>query len=171
MLSERTRRFQAVMLPHMNAAYSFARYLARDPAAAEDIVQDAYLNALRGFDGWRGDSAKAWLLTIVRNCYLATLVAQRPDLTAEDVHGPAEDTPEDILIRRHDAALVRQEIDRLPEPFREVLVLRELEELSYKEIAGIVQTPIGTVMSRLARARTMLGDRLKVMEQIAGGQV
>lgn len=158
------------MLPHMNAAYSFARYLARDPAAAEDIVQDAYLNALRGFDGWRGDSAKAWLLTIVRNCYLATIVAQRPDVAAEDVHGAAEDTPEDILIRRHDAALIRREIDRLSEPFREVLVLRELEELSYKEIAGIVQTPIGTVMSRLARARQMLSDRLKVVEQIAGGQ-
>lgn len=158
------------MLPHMNAAYSFARYLARDPAAAEDIVQDAYLNALRGFDGWRGDSAKAWLLTIVRNCYLGTIAHQRPDLAIEDVHGPTEDTPEDILIRRHDAALVRQEIARLPEPFREVLVLRELEELSYKEIASILQTPIGTVMSRLARARTMLGDRLKMAEKITGGK-
>ncbi len=158
------------MLPHMNAAYSFARFLARDPAVAEDIVQDAYLNALRGFDGWRGDSAKAWLLTIVRHCYLATVVHQRPDLAIEDVHGPTEDTPEDILIRRHDAALVQREIARLSEPFREVLVLRELEELSYKEIAGIVQAPIGTVMSRLARARKMLGDRLKVGEQIAGGE-
>lgn len=158
------------MLPHMNAAYSFARYLARDPAAAEDIVQDAYLNALRGFDGWRGESAKAWLLTIVRNCYLATIIAPHRDLAAEDVHGLAEDTPEDILIRRHDAALVRQQIAGLPEPFREVLVLRELEELSYKEIAGIVKTPIGTVMSRLARARQMLSDRLKVVERISGGQ-
>lgn len=158
------------MLPHMNAAYSFARYLARDPAAAEDIVQDAYLNALRGFDGWRGDSAKAWLLTIVRNCYLATLVARRPDLAAEDVHATDEaPTPEDILIQRHDAVLVRQEIGRLSEPFREVLVLRELEELSYKEIAAIVETPIGTVMSRLARARQMLGDRLKIVEQVTGG--
>jgi len=159
------------MLPHMNAAYAFARYLARDPAAAEDIVQDAYLNALRGFDGWRGESAKAWLLTIVRNCYLASVVVARPDLSAEDVHAVGDaPTPEDILIRRHDAALVRQEIGRLSEPFREVLVLRELEELSYKEIAAIVATPIGTVMSRLARARQMLGDRLKVAEQGVGGE-
>jgi RNA polymerase sigma factor (sigma-70 family) len=159
------------MLPHMDAAYSFARYLARDPAAAEDIVQDAYLNALRGFDGWRGDSSKAWLLTIVRNCYLATLPGYRPDLAAEDVHeAGAASTPEEILIRRHDAALLRQEIGRLAAPFREVLVLRELEELSYKEIAAIVETPIGTVMSRLARARQMLGDRLKIVERVAGGE-
>lgn len=159
------------MLPHMNAAYSFARYLTRDPAAAEDIVQDAYLNALRGFDTWRGDSPKAWLLTIVRNCYLATIVARRPDLAAEDMDTTSvAATPEDILIQRHDAARVRQAIDRLSQPFREILVLRELEELSYKEIAAIVEAPIGTVMSRLARARQMLGESLKTGAEIAGGE-
>lgn len=158
------------MLPHMDAAYSFARYLARDPAAAEDIVQDAYLNALRGFDGWRGEASKAWLLTIVRNCYLATIAAQGRDLPTDALPEAADDpTPEDILIRRHDAAFIRREIGQLSEPFREVLVLRELEELSYREIAAIVDTPIGTVMSRLARARQMLATRLTAETQLAGG--
>jgi len=142
----RAERFRSAILPHMDAAYSFARYLTRDPPAAEDIVQDAFLRAFRGFDGWRGDNPKAWLLAIVRNCYLDTLVARRDPLRgAEPVEAidecasarAATDRLEEIAVARDDAELLRRAIEGLPEPFRETLILRELEELSYKEIAAI----------------------------------
>jgi len=165
----RAEQFRLVMLPHMDAAYSFACYLTRNPLGAEDIVQEAFLRALRGFDGWRGDNPKAWLLAIVRNCYLDTVTARRDPLRgAEPVEAIDEcasvrettDRWEEGLTARSDAALLRRTIENLPEPFRETLVLRELEELSYKEIAAITEVPVGTVMSRLARARTMLGALL-----------
>jgi len=156
------------MLPHMDAAYNFARYLARDPVAAEDIVQAAFLRALRSFDGFRGEAPKAWLFAIVRNCFLDTAKAGRDTVALDEAgEGAAEeggavdhDTPEAIIARKRDAERLRETIERLPEPFREAIVLRELEELSYREIAMIAGVPIGTVMSRLARARQMLCELL-----------
>lgn len=161
-LTERAERFRAIMLPHLDAAYSLARFLTRDPVAADDVVQQAFLNAFRGFDGWRGGASKAWLLAIVRNCFLAGCRERGEVVPIEDAEAVAQDdpTPEEILIGRHEAAQLRLEIEALPATFREILVLRELEELSYREIATIVDVPIGTVMSRLARARKMLGARL-----------
>ena len=151
--------FRRTMMPHMDAAYNLARYLTRDPSAAEDIVQDAYLRAYRSFDSWRGEAPKAWLLAIVRNCFLNSVSAARAteELTEEPVDG---DSPENLLAEKSDAAMVRGVVEQLPEPFRETLVLRELEEMSYKEIAAITRVPIGTVMSRLARARQMLAELL-----------
>jgi len=162
---DRAERFRRIMLPHMDAAYTLARYLTRDATAAEDVVQDAFLRAYRSFDGWRGEAPKAWLLAIVRNCFLSALASERtrawpvsdPDVCTEAID---ERDPEAILAKQSDAAMLRSTIEKLPEPFREALVLRELEDLSYKEIASITQVPIGTVMSRLARARQMLAALL-----------
>ncbi|MET0308722.1 MAG: sigma-70 family RNA polymerase sigma factor [Sphingomonas sp.] len=166
---DKAERFRRAMLPHMDAAYMLARYLTRDPDAAEDVVQDAFLRAYRSFDGWRGDAAKAWLLAIVRNCFLTSVAgtAGRPPL--RDLDGWTEDlppeliearSPETLLTEKSEAAMLRATIEQLPEPFREALVLRELEELSYRDIATITAVPIGTVMSRLARARQMLAELL-----------
>jgi len=168
---DQARRFRETVLPHLDAAYNFARYLARDPVAAEDIAQEAFLRAFRAFPTYRGGAPKAWLFAIVRNCFLtwagqsrgsdrvlvdegALSAAQALALT--NVADPAQDTPEAALLRRRDAETVRAVIENLPEPFRENLVLRELEELSYKEIAILTCAPIGTVMSRLARGRALL---------------
>jgi RNA polymerase sigma-70 factor (ECF subfamily) len=162
-------RFREEMLPHMDAAYSFARFLARDPVAAEDIAQDAFLRAFRAFPGYRGEAAKPWLLAIVRNCFRdwASARRDRPEEGgyAFDDENPVEsaidhDDPEAIMMRRSEADGLRSTIAGLPEPFREALVLRELEELSYREIAAITGVPMGTVMSRLARAREMLAALL-----------
>lgn len=154
----KAERFRALMLPHMDAALTLARYLTRDASAAEDVVQEAYLRAFRSFDTWRGEAPKAWLLAIVRNCFLNS-VGARPmeELTEEPVDG---ESPESLLAGKSEAAMVRATVEQLPEPFRETLVLRELEEMSYKEIAAITRVPIGTVMSRLARARQMLAELL-----------
>lgn len=151
-------RFRQACLPHLDAAYSFARFLARDPVVAEDIVQEAYLRAFRSFRTFRGESPRAWLFSIVRNCFFDwTRTARRPEPEMEE---PAGDDPEAVLMRDSEAERLRAAIQALPEPFREMIVLRELEELSYKEIAAIAGVPIGTVMSRLARARRMLGQSL-----------
>ena len=161
--------FRRTMMPHMDAAYNLARYLTRDPSAAEDIVQDAYLRAYRSFDTWRGEAAKPWLLTIVRNCFLNSIGGSRERLSGRPVDDfagelPSElietGNPESLLAEKDEAAMLRATIEQLPEPFRETLILRELEELSYKEIAAVAQVPIGTIMSRLARARQMLADLL-----------
>lgn len=153
------------MLPHMDAAYTLARYLARDPVTAEDIVQEAYLRAYRSFESWRGEAAKAWLLTIVRNCFLTSAKAwsTQPSMQPIDDGTAAplpelieRNTPETTLADKDEAAMVRATVEQLPEPFRETLILRELEEMSYKDIATVTQVPIGTVMSRLARARQIL---------------
>jgi len=162
-------RFRTVMLPHMDAAYTLARYLTRDPSAAEDIVQEAFLRAYRSFADWRGEAPKAWLLAIVRNCFLSSVSTAAARARTRDIHDwqgdvPAEliaqDDPESLLADRSEAAMLRATIEQLPEPFRETLVLRELEEMSYKDIATIAQVPIGTVMSRLSRARQMLAELL-----------
>lgn len=160
-------RFRETMLPHLDAAYGFARYLTRDPTMAEDLVQEAYLQAYRAFRGFRGGDAKAWLFAILRSAFLMQARRRRPwgDLAsaeaAEEVADPADD-PEVVLLRACDDAALRAAIDALPEPFREALVLRELQEMSYRDISEITAAPIGTVMSRLARARRQLAAALGV---------
>jgi RNA polymerase sigma factor (sigma-70 family) len=169
------RQFRELVLPHLDSAYNFARYLTRDVEAAEDVVQDAFLRAFRAFPNYRGGAPKAWLFAIVRNCFLnsirtrkssaGVLVAEHElsdlqSLALTNIADLDQDTPEEDLIRQREAEALRAVIENLPEPFRETLVLRELEELSYKEIAALTSAPIGTVMSRLARARQMLCDML-----------
>jgi RNA polymerase sigma factor (sigma-70 family) len=167
-------RFRATILPHMDAAYSYARYLARDGSAAEDIAQNAFVRALRGFDGWQGDNAKAWLLAIVRHCHLDAASARRDPLRGAEPVEAIDDwaalvvePPEATAIRHSDAAMLRRAVEELPEPFREALILREFEELTYKEIAAITHAPIGTVMSRLARARGMLAALILPLDDAA----
>ena len=155
--------FRETILPHLDAAYSLARFLSRDPIAAEDIVQDAFVRALRGFSAYRGEAAKPWLLAIVRNCFFDWAKSRRPDRDLTEASAPEAadpNDPESLLLSRTDVESIRATIANLPEPFRETLVLRELEELSYKEIAMLTDVPIGTVMSRLARARRILAKML-----------
>jgi RNA polymerase sigma-70 factor (ECF subfamily) len=163
-------RFTAEVLPWLDAAYSLARWLVRDEHVAEDVVQDAYLRAFRYFGSFRGDDARPWLLGIVRNCCY-TWFAQRKrarefECDMEDADAPALDgqsrpeTPETLLVRKMERAHVTAGISRLPLPFREVLVLREIEELSYEDIANVLGIPKGTVMSRLSRARRQLQEEL-----------
>jgi RNA polymerase sigma factor (sigma-70 family) len=161
--ADQARAFREVMLPYLDGAYNLARFLARDQAAAEDIVQTAFLKAYAAFPTWRGDHAKAWLFAIVRNGFLTWARTNRnwSDILASedegaDVGDPDAPSPEATLIRQHDIERMRAVIESLPEPFREALVLRELEEFSYREIAELTGVPVGTVMSRLARARQML---------------
>jgi RNA polymerase sigma-70 factor, ECF subfamily len=160
------QRFEALVLPHLDAAYRFARWLSRSPSDAEDIVQEAVLRAFRAFDALRGTDAKPWLLTIVKNCHLTALKQQQrrafvPLPEEEDVkdgHAMIATTPdpESTSIRRDEERTLDRLMSALPEEQREVLVLREIEELDYREIATIANIPIGTVMSRLARARAAL---------------
>lgn len=163
-MDDRRRRFEAQALPHLDAAYNLARWLSRSPADAEDIVQDAMLRAFRGFEGFRGGDIKAWLLTIVRNCWLSAGAAARrrghTSLEDEDLETP-ESTPEETAIQAGAKRRLDALIGQLPEEFREVLILREIEDMSYREIAAITGSPIGTVMSRLARARAMLRETAK----------
>jgi len=158
------RRFRDLMLPQMDAAYGFARFLTRDPVAAEDLVQDAYLKAYRAFAGFRGGDAKAWLFAVVRSTFLMDVRRGGLEVVADDAEAVADpaDTPETQLMRRSGDAAVRAAVEALPDPFREAIVLRELEEMSYREIAEITAAPIGTVMSRLARARSLLAAALGV---------
>jgi RNA polymerase sigma-70 factor, ECF subfamily len=163
--STEAARFEAAILPHLDAAYTLARYLTRDPHDAEDAVQDACLRALRYFDTFRGGDARAWLLAIVRNrCY--TLRHRRRDASAtvfdEELHSGAVDAePADAAALRTSAReSLEAALRRLPEEFREVIVLRELQGLSYKEISEVAGVPIGTVMSRLSRARERLQHAL-----------
>jgi RNA polymerase sigma-70 factor (ECF subfamily) len=169
-MSDVRRRFEAQALPHLDAAYNLARWLARPPVDADDIVQDAMLRALRSFDTFRGDDVKPWLLSIVRNCFLTaigrTRLRQTVPLPEEDemaAHDPAlidaEPDPEAAVIQAQHGRRLSDVIAALPQDFREVLVLREMEGLSYREIAQVTGIPIGTVMSRLARARTLLKEK------------
>jgi RNA polymerase sigma factor (sigma-70 family) len=162
-------RFARVVLPHLGDAFALARWLTGDRADAEDVVQDACLRALRGIAGFSGGNARAWVLTIVRHTAYTWLGKNRPaalvvtdDLEAVErtqfSRGAAEpsETPEAALIAKADAARLESAIRKLPPPFRETLVLRDLQGLDYKEIAKVTGVPIGTVMSRLARARGRL---------------
>ena len=159
-MSERTR-FERQVLPHVDAAYNLARWLTRNDHDAEDVLQEAMLRAYRFFGGLRGE-ARPWLLAIVRNACWSWLQANRPaELVADDTADADAPGPDALLARELDRRAVNDAIAALPVPFREALVLRELEELSYKEIAHIAGVPIGTVMSRLARARRLLAEALK----------
>lgn len=154
-------------MPHLDAAYNFARWLVGNPADAEDVVQDAYLRAFRYFDSFHGGDFRVWLLCIVRNSFLTWLKANRsnrlvfqPDLpddgVPETVWGLPPADPETLLLRQIDGDTLMRLLHALPAEYREVLLLRELEELSYKAIAAIIGVPPGTVMSRLSRARSAL---------------
>jgi len=160
----RPRVFEETVLPHLDAAFNYARWLTKNEAEAEDVVQDACVRAMRFFSSLRGEDARAWLFTIVRNAWYSRL--SRKSTVAgsglNDAEREAPDSaldPEERLLQQHTVALVRAALEALPVDFREVIVLREIEGLSYKEIAAVTGVPIGTEMSRLARAR----ERLQVI--------
>ena len=163
-MDERRRRFEAQALPHLDAAYNLARWLARSPTDAEDIVQDAMLRAFRAFDGFRGGDAKPWLLAIVRNCWrnMGADTKRRghtPLPEGDSAALVADDDPEMRAMETSEGRRLDAVIALLSEEFREVLILREMEDMSYQEIADVTGVPIGTVMSRLARARAMLREK------------
>jgi RNA polymerase sigma-70 factor, ECF subfamily len=165
---ERARRFRDAALPHLDDVYTLARYLMRNAADAEDAVQECYLRALRHFDSYRGPAMKPWLLAILRNVCNAefarrskeevpTDYAQEDSLTEEmPMWQEPQASPEKVMLRQQDSATIRRLVTQLPAPFREAIVLREINDLSYQEIAEVAGVPVGTVMSRLARARAML---------------
>ena len=169
-------RFEQLALPHLDAAYSLARWLTRDDFAAEDVVQTAYIRAFRFFDQFKGDNPRAWILTIVRRTFYTSLreqrLAQEHIDFDEAIHSGANQQtgasafvagshPESIVAGRDMQRIINAGLDTLPCIFREVVVLKDLEDLSYKEIAEVVEVPIGTVMSRLARGRKLLGEFLQ----------
>jgi RNA polymerase sigma-70 factor (ECF subfamily) len=163
---ERTRRFRDAALPHLDALYTLARYLLQNAADADDAVQDCYLRAFRHFDELRGSAIKPWLMAILRNVCRAEYARRRAHPTSDidaDLADQAvpiwqepQPSPELEMLRRRDTETVQALLAALPELFREVLVLREINDLAYGEIAEVVGAPVGTVMSRLARARAML---------------
>jgi RNA polymerase sigma factor (sigma-70 family) len=155
-------RFERAILPHLDAAYNLARWLMRDENEAADVVQDACLRALRFIGGFRGGDGRSWLLAIVRNtCYsrLKRSAARENETEFDDeIHSSENETanPEVLVERSRDSETLRHALEELPEGFREIIVMRELEGMEYKEIAEVAGVPIGTVMSRLARARKRL---------------
>jgi RNA polymerase sigma-70 factor (ECF subfamily) len=174
--SDQAARFEQVALPHMDAAYNLARWLTGNIQEAEDVTQEAFLRAFKFFDGFRGEDPRTWLLAIVRNVFYSQYRRTRSSAAAtefdEDMHsfsddeslpemGRADTNPESILSRGDDIRLLDQALEALPVEYREAIVLRELEDLSYKEIAATLDVPIGTVMSRLARARRLMLDSFK----------
>lgn len=163
----RRARFERALLPHLDAAYNLARWLTGNAEDAQDVVQDAFLRALTFFDGFHGEDGRGWLLTIVRNtCYdwlrknrkLAEVMGAEEEVELAPDRMP---DPEALQLRHADQRLVREGIEKLPAEYREALVLRELEGMSYKQIARVTGAPIGTVMSRLARARHRLEQEIR----------
>jgi RNA polymerase sigma-70 factor (ECF subfamily) len=157
--------FEQTVMPHLNAAYNLARWLTRNGDDAEDLVQDAYLRAFRSFDTFQGQDGRAWLLAVVRNTCFTWLRKKGERPTAEfdeQLHSAADQSPnaESVLINQAALGTLQDCLEALPLEFREAIVLRELEELSYKEISGIARVPVGTVMSRLARGRKRLQECL-----------
>jgi len=165
-MDEKRRRFEALAMPHLDAATNLARWLTRGGAEADDIVQEAMLRAFRSFEGFRGEAVRPWLLAIVRNCHRTALEQNKrhaaiplgADGEAEIAAG--DPTPEANAIQIGDGRRLDRAIAALPEDLREALILRELEEMSYREIAAATGAPIGTVMSRLARGRALLRAQL-----------
>lgn len=164
---DRTRRFRDAALPYLDDVYTLARYILRDATDAEDAVQECYLRALKHFDSYRGPAMKPWLFSILRNICFAEFArrahaATPTDVEANDLQNTAplwhetQASPETELLQHRDATAIQRLVNALPEPFRETIVLREIQNLSYRDIAAIVDVPVGTVMSRLARARAML---------------
>lgn len=162
----RLATFEEAVLPHLDAAYNLARWLTRNDADAEDVVQEAFLRAFKFFSGFHGEDGRSWLLSIVRNTSYTWMQHNRsPELSVpvdNELHEiESKDlNPEALLVQRADTLMVRQALEELPVEFREVLVLRELEEMSYRDIATITDLPLGTVMSRLARGRKRLHQAL-----------
>lgn len=176
----RLSRFEEVVLPHLDAAYNLARWLTGNDHEAQDVTQEAFLRAFKFFDGFRGGDARTWILTIVRNTFYTEYrkARGRDESTEfdEEYHSPDDDgiipamtrpeaDPVSILSGRESVRLLDQAIQELPDEFREALVLREIEDLSYKEIAATLDVPIGTVMSRIARGRGLL---LKAYKRLSG---
>jgi RNA polymerase sigma-70 factor (ECF subfamily) len=163
---DKARRFRDAALPYLDDVYTLARYLLREPADAEDAVQECYLRALKHFDSYRGPAMKPWLLAILRNVCRAEFVRRKmapstaiddaPEAEQTPLWHETQDTPETQVLRERDATTIRRLVEALTEPFKETFVLREINNLSYREIAEAVGAPVGTVMSRLARARAML---------------
>jgi RNA polymerase sigma-70 factor, ECF subfamily len=183
--AERTRRFRDAALPHLDAVYTLARYLLRDPSDADDAVQECYLRALRHFDTLRSSDVKPWLFAILRNVCRVEYGRRSRVLLYGVNAGPdepegaiplwreAQDTPETEMLRKLDAETIRGLVAALPDVFHEVIVLREIEDMSYREIAAIVGAPVGTVMSRLARGRAMLREawlKARHKDEHAGGR-
>ena len=164
--SERLKLFEQTVLPHLDAAYNLARWLAGNDHDAQDVAQEASLRAFKFFGNFRGDNARAWLLTIVRNTFYTWLRKNRPPEKTVEIDDETLDiedvsaNPEAASPPFADAGAVRRAIAELPVEFREIVILREMEGFSYKEIADLAEVPIGTVMSRLARARKLLQKRL-----------
>ena len=163
-MSEQSKagRFEEIALPHLAAAYNLARWLVHNEHDAEDVVQEAYLRAFKSFGGYYGGNSRSWLLTIVRNTCYTWLQKNRALRVAESIDDNVNELgldfadPEVLLLQSVDAQIVRQALTELPVEFREVMVLREMEGFAYKEIADVVDLPLGTVMSRLARGRKRL---------------
>ncbi len=176
----RADRFDRLVTPHLDAAWRLARWLTRNEADAEDLVQDAFARAWRFLDDLRGEDARPWLMQIVRTQAWSRMRADkaRPRAVAfEDAAAEAEMAlagdnealdAETLLLRQEDRALIHAALADLPAEFREILVLREVEDMAYKDLAQVIGTPIGTVMSRLSRARTMLGHRVRQLSEEAG---
>jgi RNA polymerase sigma-70 factor (ECF subfamily) len=175
---ERMRTFQAAALPHLDDVYTLARYLMRNTQDAEDAVQECYLRALRHFDSYRGPAMKPWLLAILRNVCNAEFARRGKEEVPTDYTQDAalaeempmwqepQASPEKMMVRQQDTATIRRLVAELPEPFREAIVLREMNNLSYQEIAQVAGVPVGTVMSRLARARAMLRTAWNAAETV-----
>ena len=171
-MTDRKARFDATVMPHLNAGYNLARWLLKNDADAQDVVQDSLLRAFRFFDGLKGDDARPWLLGIVRNTAFTWLREQGKyadhvefnDDRDSDASDPAfvagSNNPEQFLLRKIDAQRLNDAIENLPAIYREVIVLRELEDMAYEQIAAIAAMPVGTVMSRLSRARAILRKTL-----------
>lgn len=161
------RAFAETVLPHLDAAYNYARWLTKNDTEAQDVVQDACVRAMRYFATLRDSDARAWLFAIVRNTWYSRLSRSATVMESTPLDDHRDDRPDEalgpeaLLVQQRAVARVRTALEQLPPDFREVIVLRELEGLSYKEIASVVQVPIGTVMSRLARGRDRLLQVLK----------
>jgi RNA polymerase sigma-70 factor, ECF subfamily len=167
------RTFEETVLPHLDAAFNYARWLTRSDAEAEDVVQDACVRAMRYYSSLREGDARAWFFTIVRNAWYTRLSRRAKTMEAAALDEAPRERPDEgldpeaRLVQQHTVARVHAALEALPVDFREVIVLREIEGLSYKEIAAVVRVPIGTVMSRLARARERLLAVLKAAPQEA----
>ena len=163
---DKQARFEETIMPHLDAAYNLARWLTRNEHDAQDVVQDAFLRAFKFFGGFHGGNSRAWLLSIVRNTTYTWLQKNRRQELAtvfdEEIHDieDASTNPEVLLLKSSDHQEIMRAVEQLPVEFREVMILRELEGMSYKEIAELANVPIGTVMSRLARARKQLQQSL-----------
>lgn len=166
------KRFDDIIAVHINAAYNLARWLTKNDHDAEDVVQESFVRAYQFYGGFRGGDSRAWLMRIVRNtCYTwldKNKAARQVEFNCDEHINAASDdpTPEAVLLRNIESQILKAAIEQLPPEFREILILRDLEDLSYKEIAEIVSIPIGTVMSRLARARKRVAHSISAEQEL-----